>query len=203
MYREKAAFFDAQVTAGWAGSPYGQEDMEKVGELFSLLPDLQGRSVLEPGCGTGRLTCCLAAEVGTNGRVTALDVSPAMIEAAKRRTGALSNVKLCVAELENCPLPEGNFDAVVCHQVFPHLNDKAVALHRIASLLRASGRLVISHFISRDEVNDVHRKAGTVVEQDTLPGQARMRELLNDAGFEIFYLRDDSEGYYLGAVFGG
>jgi 3-polyprenyl-4-hydroxybenzoate decarboxylase len=55
------------------------------------------------------------------------------------------------------------------HQVFPHFDDQEHAAEIIARCLRAGGRLVILHLISRREINDLHRKAGTAVAQDMLP----------------------------------
>ncbi|WP_022663192.1 class I SAM-dependent methyltransferase [Paucidesulfovibrio longus] len=199
MYDGKAAFFDAQAEAPWADGEYGPEERAKLKRLFGLLPDLRGAAVLEPGCGTGRLTRELSEAVGGEGAVLALDISPRMVAVARKRLGDSGNVELRVAELETCELSGRVFDAVLCHQVFPHFNDQSLALTRIAGLLRSTGLLVISHFIGRERINDVHRKAGTAVEADLLPEEPEMRALLEAAGFEILHYEDEDERYLLSA----
>ena len=61
MYALKSTFFDAQVDAPWASTPYGPGENAKLERLFSMLGPLAGRTLLEPGCGTGRLTLALAS----------------------------------------------------------------------------------------------------------------------------------------------
>jgi SAM-dependent methyltransferase len=83
--------------------------------------------------------------------------------------------------------------------VFPHFNDPARALARMAELLKPGGVVIVSHFIGRHEVNDVHRKAGTAVEQDMLPDAPAMRSLFHEAGFEVTLLEDLPDLYLLRA----
>ena len=142
-----------------------RKNSKKLDRLLVLLEAAPGMRILEPGCGTGRLTTVLGKAVGVEGAVTALDISVRMANAARRRCAEQKQVQVLQGCLETCSLSVAQFDAVACHQVFPHFNDHVRALDRMARCLRPSGRLVISHFIGREEVNDVHRKAGTVVEK--------------------------------------
>lgn len=199
MYKEKIDFFDAQADAPWADGEYDQETEQKIARLLDLLPRREGLSLLEPGCGTGRLTQRLAQAAGPAGTVTALDISPRMAEAAQRRLSGLPNARALAEDLETCATLQPGFDAVICHQVFPHFNDPARALARMAELLKPGGVVIVSHFIGRHEVNDVHRKAGTAVEQDMLPDAPAMRSLFHEAGFEVTLLEDLPDLYLLRA----
>ncbi|MGE4551481.1 MAG: trans-aconitate 2-methyltransferase [Desulfovibrionaceae bacterium] len=200
MNEEKARFFDAQATAPWADRDYGPDEAAKLARLLGLLPGLWRARVLEPGCGAGRLTLELARAVGPGGRITALDISAGMTARARERLAGHPGVTVRTAALEDlgpdCGAP---FDIAVCHQVFPHFDDQPAALARLAGLLRPGGTLVVSHFITRAQVNDVHRKAGTAVERDLLPDEAGMRRMLDEAGFAVRSLEDDDLGYYLAA----
>ncbi|SKA82015.1 Ubiquinone/menaquinone biosynthesis C-methylase UbiE [Paucidesulfovibrio gracilis DSM 16080] len=196
MYESKIKFFDAQARAPWADAPYGEDEEGKLERLLALLPPGRGHDLLEPGCGTGRLTERLAQTVGPKGSVTALDISPRMVESARTRLTGMDNAEVLVADLERCVLPKRAYDAVVCHQVFPHFNDPARALERISKLLKPRGRVIVSHFIGRDEVNDVHRKAGTAVENDLLPDAEGMHAMFETVGFSIAVL-EDLPGLYL------
>ncbi|MEF2146450.1 MAG: class I SAM-dependent methyltransferase [Desulfovibrionaceae bacterium] len=199
MYEAKARFFDAQATADWADKEYGSEEAAKLARLLSLLPKVRNAVLLEPGCGTGRLSAFLARAVGPAGAITAMDISAAMTSRARARLAGFPNVEVLTASLEHCPLPEKAYDAAVCHQVFPHLEDKSRALQIMFRALKSGGRLLLTHFINRAQVNDVHRKAGTAVEHDLLPGETEMIDLLESAGFKVLSLKDDDQGYFLTA----
>ena len=198
-YADKAAFFDSQARAEWADQGYGVLEHPKLIRLLELLDPAPGNALLEPGCGTGRLTRILGQAVGPEGQVTAMDISERMVEIARERCDGLPQVAVVLADMESFPLPPARFHAVACHQVFPHFNDRARALARLAECLRPSGRLVVSHFIGRRKVNDVHSQAGTAVERDLLPDADEMRALLQAAGFRIDLLDDADEHYFLAA----
>jgi SAM-dependent methyltransferase len=122
-YRAKTVFFDAQVHADWAAETYGPNEFEKLERLFAVTGPLSGSRLLEPGCGTGRLTEVLAERVGPHGRVVAMDISPGMVAAARKRLLRFANVDLHLGPLETMANRLGVFDQVICHQVFPHFFD--------------------------------------------------------------------------------
>jgi len=105
-------------------------------------------SVLELGCGIGTLTGLLAKELDSGGSVTAVDLSPASIEAAKRRMGALDNVRLLVADVIETDL-EGSFDVVVLPDVIEHipLERHSALFERVASWVDPDG-FVLLHYPS-------------------------------------------------------
>ncbi len=197
MYREKAAFFDAQVNAGWASDSYGEAELRKLGLLFSETGSLAGKTILEPGCGTGRLTEILSKHVGNKGKVVAFDISPAMVNAAREKAGKNANTDIFVAQIESLPVPTVKFDLIVCHQVFPHIEDKPLTLNRFNDLLVPGGKVVIFHFIDFDEINNVHRKAGSVVQNDRMPEKSEMEMLFNNARLTIEFIKNDKNGYFL------
>lgn len=197
MYQEKASFFDSHAESPWASDDYSADEMAKLDRLFSMIGTLQGLSILEPGCGTGRLTEILAHGVGDQGRVVAIDLSSKMIEVARRRVKDSSNVVIQQLALEDLPLQEKSLDLVLCHQVFPHLEDKEGNLERMAWALKSGGRLVIFHLIPIHQINDMHRKAGTAVEHDLLPAREEMTRLISKAGLSMTLLEDAGDSYLL------
>ncbi len=198
-YREKSAFFDAQVGEDWADQDYGPDETRKLDRLFAVTGSLADLRVLEPGCGTGRLTEVLADKTGTRGQVVAMDISPRMVAAARQRLARFTNVDLRHGSLESMADRLGVFDMVLCHQVFPHFEDCAAALDTILDLLIPGGLMVISHFISFDKINDVHRKGGTVVENDLMPPPEVMRRWFEKRRLTIDFWEDDDDGYLLSA----
>ena len=198
--RAKAEFFDKQADNDWAAPDYTPEERARIDQVLSRLQPLQGRVVLEPGCGTGRLTAILAQEVGPQGQVLSMDISPRMVEAARKRSAGLPNVQLACAPLEEVPLLRGCVDIAFCHQVFPHFDDKAAALKIMSSCLRPGGSLVIFHLINIERVNDLHRKAGTAVAEDLMPPRGTMENLIWRFGFRLEELDDGSDRYLLVAT---
>ncbi|MCA1906066.1 MAG: class I SAM-dependent methyltransferase [Desulfarculus sp.] len=195
----KAAFFDAQVDAPWAAMDYGEAERPKLERLLRESELGPGQRVLEPGCGTGRLTEVLAGVVGDGGLVLALDISPAMVKACARRVARWPQVRTLCTALEDLREPPDSFDRVICHQVFPHFDDQLAALRRMTGMLRPGGVLVVAHFINSHEINDTHRKAGTVVEGDLLPPPETMRRMVTEAGLVLEWQADDGLGYFLKA----
>ncbi|MEU2112928.1 methyltransferase domain-containing protein [Streptomyces sp. NPDC019507] len=95
--------------------------------------------VLDLGCGTGSLAL-LAAEQGH--RVTAVDLSPRMAEAACRKLAG-TGAEVLTGPAERPPVGERRFDTVLVRHVLWALPDPEAALAHWTSLLRPGGRLVL------------------------------------------------------------
>ncbi len=195
MYKEKAKFFDCQIDAEWADAEYTGEEIAKVEKIFDLCKIEQGSKVIEPGCGSGRLTQLLAERCGAEGEVFALDISPKMIEKAKQRLKKHDNVKILCELLENVEIVSEGYDAVVCHQVFPHFENKEIILNKLVKALKPGGYLIISHLIGIEEINDVHRKSNSPVENDIMPSNDDIKKMFAEAGLELIFLEDEKNCY--------
>lgn len=99
----------------------------------------QMKSILEVGCGTGNLARLLASRAD---EVTAIDLSPKMIELARRRSSGASKVRFEVADIMKQPFPPNTFDAIVSIATLHHLQLQP-ALRRMSSWLKPGGRLLI------------------------------------------------------------
>jgi ubiquinone/menaquinone biosynthesis C-methylase UbiE len=196
----KASYFDSQAHAEWAAPDYTQDQMKKIDYLLAEADIRGGHHVVEPGCGTGRLTEILADWVGSGGLIIALDISPRMIEACRRRLGARRNVKIQCAAVEDFAFPKEASDIVICHNVFPHFDDKAGALSILSATLKPGGKLMVFHFENSAAINDFHRKAHPSLIHDMMPDAGEMEGLFKDAGLNIDFLLDDDQGYFLSAT---
>lgn len=105
-----------------------------------------GARVLDAFSGTGRVGL-RAAELGA--RVTLADVSPGMLEVARRRArGRGLDVSTLVADLSAEPLGvDGAFDAVTLMWGLRYLDDPAGVLRRLFSLVAPGGRIVVIDFV--------------------------------------------------------
>lgn len=97
-----------------------------------------GAAVLEIGCGTGQLTEQLAA---SGFRLTAIDIGPSMIAAARRRVPA-AGVSFQVTSFEDLAAADASFDLVISSAAF-HWIDPEVAFTKSARLLRPVGWLAL------------------------------------------------------------
>ncbi len=100
--------------------------------------------VLDVACGTGLLGRLLCdAEPGRS--VTGVDLSPAMIEQARRLSAGYdpSRLRFEQADAENLAFPNGSFDAVVNTLSLHHFPNPGVALAQFRRLTREGGRVII------------------------------------------------------------
>jgi SAM-dependent methyltransferase len=108
-----------------------------------ILGDVEGKDVLELGCGAGRWSVALARR---GARVVGLDLSPARLEQA-RRVMDLAGVEfpLLEASAEAVPLPSGSFDIVFCDWGAMTFADPYRTVPEVARLLRPGGLFAFSH----------------------------------------------------------
>jgi SAM-dependent methyltransferase len=136
-----AGQFGPNVYAGWRASSLGEitEALEHH-VILRLTGPLQGRSILDVGCGDGTLAMLLAHEGA--GRVTGCDPDPRMVAKAMAATRRES-IDLAVARSQALPFPDGSFDIVTCITVLTFVSDAGNAIREMARVLRPGGRLVI------------------------------------------------------------
>jgi ubiquinone/menaquinone biosynthesis C-methylase UbiE len=166
--------------------------------LETLVPQFgleSGQKVLDVGTGTGVLIPYLIREVGPAGSVTAIDYSENMIQVCKTKHSHLKNVTVELKNIEEDAFPTESFDAVICFGVFPHLENKEKALRNINRTLKPSGKLVIAHALSSEELKAHHNNASSAVVHDVLPEKAEMIQLLEQTGFAEISIKDESRCY--------
>jgi SAM-dependent methyltransferase len=112
--------------------------------LFSRLgDDPRGGTCVEVGCGFGRMTAPLAERFD---RVVALDVSPRMLELARRAVSAPNVEFVLVSGSVLEPVAGGAADALVCYLVLQHLPRRQLVsayLREFARVLAPQGRAFV------------------------------------------------------------
>lgn len=114
------------------------------GAVLERLPLRGDETVLDAGCGSGRVTEGLAERL-PDGRVVALDASPRMIAEARRRLARFGDrIDYVVADLnEPFALPGATLaDAILSTATFHWVPDHAALFRNLAAIVRPGGRLV-------------------------------------------------------------
>ena len=96
--------------------------------------------LLDCGCGTGPMLTLLHEKYPEK-HYTGIDLTPKMIEVAKRK--ALKNVELVVGDCENLPFEANSFDVVICCESFHHYPNPHDFFNSVSRVLRPGGRLVL------------------------------------------------------------
>ncbi len=128
----------------YAKMPRSREGLSAAGEwhqLKPLFPALQGKTVLDLGCGYG-WHCRFAAEQGA-ARVLGLDLSVKMIEEAKRRN-AEGTIEYRVCGIEEYEYPENSWDCVVSNLVLHYVENIGQIFQKVHGTLKPGGTFIFN-----------------------------------------------------------
>jgi trans-aconitate 2-methyltransferase len=147
----------------WHGATYDRlsTPMEAMGrEVLERLPLEGSETVIDAGCGSGRVTEALLARV-PNGRVIGVDVSASMVDAARERLG--DQVELHVADLAALDLGL-QADAILSTATFHWIADHDRLFARLRAHLRPGG-LLVAQCGGRGNIANVHAAAREVMKR--------------------------------------
>jgi trans-aconitate 2-methyltransferase len=137
-------------------------------EILDRLPLEGDETVLDAGCGSGRVTELLLERL-PRGRVIGVDASAAMIDAARRRLG--ERAELQTGDLTELAL-EARVDAIFSNAVFHWILDHECLFERLSVALRPGGRLG-AQCGARGNVASVREATRTAYEQAAFAGVSR------------------------------
>src|SRR5205085_4019762 len=129
-----------------------------------------GQRVLEIAAGPGDTGFLVAPLLG-NGRLVSTDLSPSMVDAARKRGAELgiTNVDYKVLDAQAMDFSDSSFDAVICRWGFMLMPDPAAALRESWRVLVPGGRLVFAVFTGPDKNPFASIPARILTEMGHLP----------------------------------
>jgi ubiquinone/menaquinone biosynthesis C-methylase UbiE len=170
--------------AGMLDNPMARRQAERIVHMLDLAP---GMRVLDVGAGIGRLSIPIAARVGPDGEVVALDIQQEMLESLAKRAGeaGLTNIRTVRAGAGEGSLDTGAFDLALLVAVLGEIppGRRVPALREIHEALEPRGVLCViegpvdPHYLSRRSVARLGADAGFTLAGSRRIGLTRLSEL--------------------------
>jgi ubiquinone/menaquinone biosynthesis C-methylase UbiE len=163
--------------------------------MMRMMGSVQGKRVLDVGCGTGRHTLWLQA---AGAQVTAMDFSAGMLSKAKQKPG-MSSVEFLVHDLHQpWPVAERSFDAIISGLVMEHLQHLVPFFTEIRRVVKPGGKVVLSTlhpamFLRGSQARFTDPETGQIVQPGSVNhtyGEMVLAAL--GAGFRILELMEQS-----------
>jgi SAM-dependent methyltransferase len=173
---------EAHNWIAWARTPGHDAYSEYSPAFFDFVP-APARATLEVGCGEGRVSRDLLAH---GHRVTAVDASPTLLEAARE---ADPKSEYVLADAAALPFSDETFDLVVAHNSLMDIEDMPGAVREAARVLRPGGRFCISvthpitdigHFAAREA-------DAPFIVRDSYFGRQTVADTVERAGLRITF----------------
>lgn len=194
---------------------YRKKDLEAVpegadlglgcGAPIALLELKPGETALDLGSGAGIDAFLAAQEVGPEGRVIGVDMTPQMVERARKNAASAGhgNVEFREGRLEALPVDDGTVDAVTSNCVINLVPDKAAVFEEVARVLKPGGRMVVSDIVLERPLPEAVR-TDIAAWVGCISGALRREEyigLVESAGFgAVEVLKDVDYGASMEAV---
>lgn len=166
--------------------------------IASLKP---GEVVVDLGSGGGFDAFLAAQEVGKNGHVIGIDMTPTMLSKARANAekGKYTQVEFRLGEIEHLPIADNTVDVIISNCVINLSPNKLQVFRDALRILKPGGRLAISDIVASTEMpddmkNDPMLHAGCMAGAELVDN---LKTMMDDAGFENIRIapKDESKDF--------
>lgn len=154
-------------------------------------------SVLDIGCGDGKLTAEIATRI-PRGHIMGVDVSPSMIAESTKRFKLIKNMSFALADATTF-FTDRHFDYIVSFSTFHWIRDKETTLKHIFGMLKPGGKLAILMRHQESEGRARVFESATWKPILEIIGEKRfycdekiMRQILSKVGFKDIHLQENN-----------
>jgi SAM-dependent methyltransferase len=175
------------------------------GAPIGLLELKPGETVLDLGSGAGIDAFLAAREVGPDGRVIGVDMTPQMLDRARRNAASVGhdNVEFRAGRLEALPVDDASIDAITSNCVINLVPDKAAVFREVARVLKPGGRMVVADIVldaplPEAVAKDLAAWVGCI--SGALPRKEYIRHLESAGLGSVEVLKDIDQGAAMEAV---
>ena len=160
-----------------------------------------GETVVDLGSGGGFDAFLASREVGENGKVIGIDMTPGMISKARNNADKASfeNVEFRLGEIEFLPVADNTVDVIISNCVINLSPNKAQVFSDAYRILKVGGRLAISDVVASCEMpeemkNDPELYAGCMAGASLI---VELEGYMQDAGFKEIKItpKDESKDF--------
>jgi ubiquinone/menaquinone biosynthesis C-methylase UbiE len=160
-----------------------------------------GHHVLDVATGTGAAAQAAAAVVGPGGSVIGGDISPSMLNVARRNLQG-TGIGLELLDGHALPYGDGRFDAVICQLGLMFFDDQVLGLSEFRRVLRVGGWTAVS--VTPAPERSLFGRIGAVIGRHvpakaemfnrlfSIPDAACLDDLLTGAGFRDVHVQSES-----------
>jgi ubiquinone/menaquinone biosynthesis C-methylase UbiE len=153
-----------------------------------------GETVVDLGSGGGLDVFLAAAKVGPTGKAIGIDMTPEMVERARRNAAAhgLANVHFYLSPIERMPLPDASVDCLISNCVINLAPDKRAVFREMYRVLKPGGRVAVSDIalkkpLPEEVASDILAYVGCIAGAVLIDEYERW---LREAGFEAVQVVD-------------
>jgi 2-polyprenyl-3-methyl-5-hydroxy-6-metoxy-1,4-benzoquinol methylase len=136
------------------------ESFAGTGNPFTLGILEPGERVLDVGCGAGLDSLIAARMVGTDGEVIGVDMTPAMVEKARKNASLIGveNVSFLEGFSEELPVPDEWADVIISNGATNLSPNKEVLFQELNRVLKPGGRLQIADILIQKAIPDAAKR---------------------------------------------
>lgn len=150
MSRDNVKEFFDSISDSWDNAA---DDFNIIDNLLEEVDIKEGMNVLDVACGKGVITPRLYDL--SKKKVLAIDISPKMIEGAKKKYDKNKNYEFICGDFLKYPFKK-RFDYVIIYNAYPHFLDEEKLKNKAYEVLCDKGKLVIMHSLGRKKLNEHH-----------------------------------------------
>jgi ubiquinone/menaquinone biosynthesis C-methylase UbiE len=166
----------SQQAIPFAQKPGHSDSMQMLIEMSGVSG---GDQVLDVACGPGLVACAFAPHAR---QVTGIDITPAMIEQARKLQGErqLENLIWQVGDVLPLPFPDASFSVVLTRYSMHHFLNPDAVLAEMVRVCRPGGRVMVADVVLPPE------KAGAYNRMERLRDPSHTRALTYPEMAELF-----------------
>lgn len=115
--------------------------------MFKKAGDISGKRVCDVGCGTGEISFMAAERAGTDGEVIGVDITPAMLEMAKRKMAELDlpkGVDFRVGDALAMEFGDNEFDLVTSGYMLRNVTNIQQAVNEMYRILKPGSKVIVA-----------------------------------------------------------
>ena len=180
-----------------ANVPHGADMGLGCGNPKAIASLKAGETVLDLGSGGGFDAFLASPEVGENGHVIGVDMTPSMLSKARNNAikGKFTNVEFRLGEIEHLPVADNSVDVIISNCVINLSPNKQQVFNDAFRVLKSGGRLAISDVVASTELPD-DIKNDPFLHSACVSGASQINELeafMKKAGFTQIKIQPKDE----------